>query len=227
VRLRLALPVLVSALVAASIARAQAPLYLVDSPFDPPQVTAIYAVDPATGTMTLRAAVGSAYTPVLGLAAADGTTLYAAGTDNSLRVCDGDIIGCLLLKIVLDPSSTVPVSVEVVGPIRRGTAPLGGVTGMTFRDDGRLYIESQDNSGLFTLDPGTAQATFIGTVTVDLHGGDLTFDADDRLIVWTNGFGSETGLYEVDPDTASRRWATPTSSTGPAPSPTGCTRSTR
>jgi hypothetical protein len=152
--------------------------------------------------MTVRAGIGSAYTPLLALAAADGTTLYAAGTDNSGTVCPGSTFACLLLRIVLDPSSTTPLSVEVVGPILAGTVPVAGVAGMTFRNDGRLYIESQDDAGLYTLDPGTAQATFIGTVTTGLHGGDLTFDADDRLVLWTNGFTSGAGLYEVDPETA-------------------------
>ncbi|HEX6852713.1 MAG TPA: thrombospondin type 3 repeat-containing protein [Candidatus Polarisedimenticolaceae bacterium] len=201
-RLRLGASALASTLLAASVARAQAPLYLVDSPFDPPTVTTIYAVDPITGLLTARGSIGSAYTPILALAAADGTTLYAAGTDNAGAVCRGSTFSCLLLKIVLDPVSTIPTSVEVVGPIENGTTPLAGVAGMTFRNDGTLYAHSQDDSGLYTIDPATAQADFVGTVTTELHGGDLTFDADDRLTLWTNGVGSTAGLYEVDPATA-------------------------
>jgi hypothetical protein len=190
------------ACVAASGARAQAPLFFVDSPFDPPQITMLYTVDPTTGAMTRRAELGSAYTPMLGLAAVDGTTLYAAGTDNTGTLCTGDTFSCLLLKIVLDPVSTVPISVEVIGPVEDGTTPVGGIVGMSFRNDGVLYIESQNDSGLYTLDLTTAQATLVGVVTTDLHGGDLTFDGEGRLIVWTNDFGETMGLFEIDPETA-------------------------
>jgi hypothetical protein len=190
------------ALIAATAAHAEPPLFLVDSPFDPPAVTTIYTVDPSTGAMTARGHVGNAYTPILGLAAVDGRTFYAAGTDNAGTVCTGPTFNCLLLKIVLDPASTVPTSVEVIGPFRHGTEQVAGIVGMTYRNDGVLYMQSQDNSGLYTVDTATAQATFIGTVTTDLHGGDLTFDGDDRLIVWTNDFGETMGLFEVDPATA-------------------------
>jgi hypothetical protein len=193
---------LVLALIAATEAAADPPLFLVDSPFDPPAITTIYSVDPATGAMTVRADVGSTYTPLLGLAAVDGRTFYAAGTDNTGTLCPVQPFNCLLLEIVLDPASTVPASVELIGPFRNGTTPVAGIVGMTFRNDGVLYVQSQDNSGLYTVDPATAQATFVGTVTTDLHGGDLTFDGDDRLILWTNDFGETMGLFEVDPATA-------------------------
>src|SRR5262249_2640464 len=57
------------------------PLFLVDSPFDPPALTRVYVVDPTTGVMTLRADPGNAYTPALALAAASETVLYSAATD--------------------------------------------------------------------------------------------------------------------------------------------------
>jgi hypothetical protein len=74
---------LLLALVAATASQAAAPLFFVDSPFDPPAITTIYTVDPATGVMTVRAQVGSEFTPLFGIAAVDGRTLYASGTDNS------------------------------------------------------------------------------------------------------------------------------------------------
>src|SRR5262249_25234943 len=160
---------------------------LVDTPFDPPENVTIYTVDPATGVLTIRAELGNVYKPILGLAAVDATTLYATGSENSGNLCGPSKAGCLLLKIVLDATSTVPLSVQVIGPIRLGTTPIGGIVGMNFRSDGTLYVDSQDDSGLYTLDPATAQATLIGTVNADIHGGDLTFDASDRLSLWSNG----------------------------------------
>src|SRR5437867_2881239 len=77
------------------------PLYLVDSPFDPPAPTSIYTVDRGTGVMTLRADLGSAYTPSLALSAASETVLYAGASDPTGTLCQGS--SCLLLKIVLDP----------------------------------------------------------------------------------------------------------------------------
>jgi hypothetical protein len=41
----------------------------------------------------------------------------------------------------------------------------------------------------------------LGVADVDLHGGDITFDADGRLLLWTN-IGPAAGLYELDPTTA-------------------------
>ena len=190
------------ALAAIFVAHADEPLFLVDTPFDAPANVTIYTVDPATGALTVRAEVGNTYGPFLGLAAADATTLYATGTENTGNTCGPSKAGCLLLKVVLDPASTVPVSVQVVGPIRHGTTPLGGVVGMSFRNDGTLYVDSQDDAGLYTLDPATAQATFIGTVTTDVHGGDITFDASDRLTLWTNDLGNMSGLFRIDPQTA-------------------------
>src|SRR5262245_820896 len=109
----------------------QPPLYLVDTPFDPPTHTSIYAVNPTTGTMTLRADIGATYSPVFALAAASGTLLYAAGTEPS-GTCPG-AAACLLLRIELDPNSTVPLSVTNIGPFRLGVTTIGEVVGMSFR----------------------------------------------------------------------------------------------
>jgi hypothetical protein len=189
-------------LAAAASARAQAPLFLVDSPFDPPAITTIYLVDPASGAMTVRGTLGPDYTPILAMAAVDGRTLYAVGTDNALSVCTGSNFSCLLLKIVLDPSSTTPTSIEVIGEVRAGSTPVSGIIGMTFRGDGVLYIDSQDDDGLYTLDPLTGEASLIGVPDLDIHGGDITFDAEDRLMMWNNLAESAAGLYRLDPSTA-------------------------
>jgi hypothetical protein len=101
----------------------------------------------------------------------------------------------------LDPLSTTPALVQVVGTITEGGSMLAGITGLTFRNDGNLYAVSQDTDGLYILDPATAVATRIATVDMDLHGGDITFDGSDRLFLWTND-GPGTGLYLIDPVTA-------------------------
>lgn len=182
-----------------ALATAPAPLFLIDSPFDPPALTRIYAVDPATGALSLRADLGSTYTPSLALAAASESVLYAGATDPTGTLCQGS--SCLLLKVTLDPLSTVPQSITVVGPFHEGAMAIGEITGLTFRSDGSLYALSQTNSGIYIVDPATASATLVGISNVDLHGGDITFDADDHLWVWTNT--PPSGLYEVDPATAS------------------------
>jgi hypothetical protein len=60
---------------------------------------------------------------------------------------------------------------------------------------------SQGTDGLYRVDTVTAEASVVGFADLDLYGGDLTFDADDRLWVWTNAIPLE-GLYEMNPDTA-------------------------
>jgi hypothetical protein len=186
----------------AGAARADAPLFLINGPFDAPDVTGIFQVDPATGALLVRAEIGTDYTPVYALAAADGRVLYAAGSDNTGMLCSGPSDACLLLKIVLSESSTTPESLEVVGPFHTGSEFVTEIVGMTFRSDGVLYGTSQFDDALYTIDPATAEATRIGTVTVDVHGGDITFDAQDRLSLWTNDEGFLAGLYRLDPVTA-------------------------
>ena len=190
------------ALVAATASYAEAPLFFVDSPFDPPMVTSIYTVNPASGVMTARAHLGSEFTPVYGMAAVDGRTLYAAGSDTTGTLCSGLSEACLLLRIVLDPTSTLPEQVQVIGPIHSASGPVSGIVGMTFRNNGVLYVDSQDDNGLYTMDPATGLVTLVGVSNVLLHGGDITFDANDRLSAWSNGLGPESGLYELNPSTA-------------------------
>ena len=183
-------------LLATTAAEADPPLFFTDTPFDPPADVAIYTVDPSTGVLTLRANLGPAYGPIYGLAAVDDRTLYATGTDNAHTVCPGSGEACLLLRIELGPNATTPATVTVVGPVVVGTAVVGEITGLTFRANGTLYAASQASEGLYIVDPESAQATLVGVANIDLHGGDITFDADDRLWVWVNT-GSTTGLYQM------------------------------
>src|SRR4029450_10546869 len=82
-----------------------------------------------------------------------------------------------------------------------GGVVVPGITGLTFRNDGRLYAVSQTNGGLYTIDLNTAEATLIGIVDIPVHGGDITFDGSDRLWLWAN-IGAGSGIYQVDPETA-------------------------
>jgi hypothetical protein len=131
---------LVSALLASGPAAAQTnpSLYLVDGQFSG-LWTRIFRVDAASGALELRADLGTTYTPMLGMAAASRTTLYLTGTDTGPDDQCGASIACLLLRVELDPLSTVPAVVEVIGTIREGGSVLGGITGLTFRSDGLLY----------------------------------------------------------------------------------------
>jgi hypothetical protein len=184
---------------AASPAGAGPTLYLVDSQFGN-LVTRIFEVEASTGALTVRGDLGTAYTPLLGLAAASRLVLYASGTDTSSSdLCAGNF-ACLLMRVELDPLSTLPAALTVVGPLTENGLTLGGITGLSFRRDGKLYAISQDTDGLYAVDTTTAVATRLATVDIDLHGGDFTFDAEDRLWLWTN-LGEATGLYQVDPAT--------------------------
>jgi hypothetical protein len=200
-------------LLLASPAAAQSVL-LVDSPFDQGgvrQPTRVYGLDPATGDLILKADLGDAYTPVLGLAAASETVLYGLGSANGVDP-ELNCFCCLLLRIVLDPQSTTPVSVTPVGPVLAGGALLDGFTQLVFRANGDLYGVSEHTDALYSIDLETAAAMEVGPLSVDLGGGctatgldvtggDLVFDALDRLWLWNNSTGSK-GLWEVNPANA-------------------------
>jgi len=175
-------------------------LFLVDGTFQG-QWTRVFQVNADTGALQLRADLGNTYTPMLGMAAANATALYLTGTDRGPdNLCNGDI-ACLLIRVELDPLSTTPSLVQVIGTLMDGGVVVPGITGLTFRNDGRLYAVSQTNGGLYTIDLNTAEATLIGIVDIPVHGGDITFDGSDRLWLWAN-IGAGSGIYQVDPETA-------------------------
>jgi hypothetical protein len=174
-------------------------LFLVDSQFTPAE-SSIYEVDPITAVLVLKGSLGQAYTPVFGMAAANASTFYLTGTDTSpSNLCLG-FTSCLLLRVVLDPGSTTPSQIQVVGVVAVDGIVVPDITGLTFRQDGLLYGASQETDSLYRIDPATAQATFVGNLGIDLHGGDITFDDVDRLWAWSN-IGSASGLYQIDPAT--------------------------
>jgi hypothetical protein len=174
-------------------------LFLIDSQFSP-LVTKIYEVDPASAVLVLKGDLGLTYTPVLGIAAADALTFYIAGTDTSpANACQG-LRSCLLVKVVLDPGSVTPALVQLIGVIQQGGVMVPEITGLTFRQDGQLYGISQLTYSLYRIDIATGQATLMGAAGPELHGGDVTFDEQDRLFAWTN-IGAGSGIYLMDPDT--------------------------
>ncbi|MCI0658219.1 MAG: DUF4394 domain-containing protein, partial [Acidobacteria bacterium] len=136
-------------------------LFLIDTPFSPP-VTRIYEVDPASAALSLKGDLGLSYSPVLGMAAADALTFYIAGTDTSPSDACLGLRSCLLVKVVLDPVSPTPASVQVIGVIQQGGNVVTEITGLTFRQDGQLYGISQVTYSLYRIDIATAAATLVG-----------------------------------------------------------------
>jgi hypothetical protein len=110
-----------------AISDTNASLYLIDSQFQG-MLTRVYSMDPDSGALLLRADLGTSYTPVLGMAAASKTVLYLAGTDTGIEDrCQGDI-SCLLVRVELDPVSTTPAAVSLVGTILEDGQMLAGIT---------------------------------------------------------------------------------------------------
>lgn len=183
----------------AALAETAPRLFLVDSQVTPPE-SSIYEVDPLSAALVLKGSLGQAFTPIFGMAAADARTFYLTGTDTSpSNLCLG-LSSCLLLRVVLDPGSTTPSQVQLVGVVTLDGVVVPDITGLTFRQDGLLYGTSQETNSLYRIDPVTAQATFLGNSGIDLHGGDISFDDVDRLWAWSN-IGSAAGLYQMDPAT--------------------------
>jgi hypothetical protein len=152
-----------------SSARADPSVFLMDAEPEP-NPTRVYSVD-AAGQLTLRATLDPTYTPCFGLAAASATDLYVACTD-TVADADGTCINCLLLRIVLDPLSSTPISVTNIGRIKQGSDTIDTFTGLTFRANGDLYGVSEApmsppsasgfGDSLFRIAISDASATFIG-----------------------------------------------------------------
>jgi hypothetical protein len=87
-----------------------------------------------------------------------------------------------------------------------------GFTQLVFRANGDLYGVSEDTEALYAIDLETAAAMEVGPISIDqgggctatvldVTGGDLAFDALDRLWLWNNTPGHK-GLWEVNPANA-------------------------
>jgi hypothetical protein len=201
------------ALLLSTSVQADSPVLLVDSPNDQAgvrQPTRIYQVNLGNAALTLKADLGDTFTPVLGLAAANSSVLYAIGSVNSTDPAE-TCFSCFLLKIVLDPQSTIP-TITPVGRLEFGGATVTGFTAMGFRANGTLYAVAEYDDALYAIDPETAALMPVGTLTVDsgggctttvldVTGGDLAFDALDRLWLWNNT-PTAKGLWLVNPGNA-------------------------
>lgn len=72
---------------------------------------------------------------------------------------------------------------------------LIGMGQAAFSPDGKLYVSSNSTDSLYTVDTGTAEATLIGKLNINVQGGDLAFAADGTLYFWNNY--PPKGLYVV------------------------------
>jgi hypothetical protein len=181
------------------VAGSDASLYLVDTTFSD-QRTTINRLDPATGEMRLAADLGSSFSPVFGLAAADNKVLYAIGTDTSTNDTCLGLRSCLLLRVELTPDPSSLPDVTIVGPVRSPDGVVTEINGLTFRSDGMLLATSQETDSLYEIDPATGLATLLSVFDLDLHGGDATIDDRGQIWLWSN-IGPASGLYQVDPVT--------------------------
>ncbi len=183
-----------------ALADGASPLFLVDSQFEDLRTT-VHRIDPASGALTPLVDLGTDHTPVLGMAAASGRVLYLTGSDTSpADACQGQR-SCVLMRLVLPAAPADPAELTVIGPVRTPSGVVTEIVGLNFDTDGMLYATSQASGGLYVVDPATGTARHVGTVDVEVHGGDVTFDAGRRLWLWTN-IGAGSGLYQLDASTA-------------------------
>lgn len=72
----------------------------------------------------------------------------------------------------------------------------GGVVLATFGPDGVLYVASQDDDAMYTIDISGPTATKLFDISgVDVQGADIAFDADETLFLYSSG---AQALYTVD-----------------------------
>jgi hypothetical protein len=83
------------------------------------------------------------------------------------------------------PFRTTPLEVLPIGPFLDGNHAVTGVTGMTFRSDGTLWMIDEHDHGLFTVDRPPAHSTRIARMVESIcSAGDITFDtAGDDVAV--------------------------------------------
>ncbi|MEF8808563.1 hypothetical protein, partial [Natronomonas sp.] len=85
----------------------------------------------------------------------------------------------------------------------------GGVVLASYSPAGTLYVASQDDNTLYTIDPTGPTATSFVTVTgADIQGADIAFDADGVLYLYSSG---DQELYTVDYDQSSGTFGEATS----------------
>jgi hypothetical protein len=190
----------VLAVVPGTASGSDASLYLVDTTFSD-QRTTINRVNPETGELRLAADLGSSFSPVFGLAAADNKVLYATGTDTSTNDACLGLRSCLLLRVELAPDPSSPPDVTIVGPVRSPDGVVTEIIGLAFRSDGMLIASSQETSTIYEVNPKTGLATVLTELDLTLHGGDTTIDDQGQIWLWSN-IGDASGLYLLDPVTS-------------------------
>jgi hypothetical protein len=78
------------------------------------------------------------------------------------------------------------------------TIVLTGMGQAAFSPDGVLYVLSNHTDSLYTVDTGTAEATLVGKLNIDVNGADIAFAEDGILFLYTNSTKStKKGLYIV------------------------------
>lgn len=190
----------VLAVVPGTASGSDASLYLVDTTFSG-QRTTLNRVNPETGELRLAADLGSSFSPMFGLAAADNKVFYATGTDTSTNDACLGLRSCLLLRVELAPDPSSLPNVTIVGPVRSPDGVVTEIIGLTFRSDGMLLATSQETHSLYVVDPATGLATLQGDLGLEIHGGDATIDDRGQVWLWSN-IGDASGLYQVDSVTA-------------------------
>ncbi len=175
-------------LLAAAVAQAQSPIFLLDS--EGGVSTLIFRVDPASGALTTVGSLPtSPYGEALGLAAADANTLYVS-TDSGA-----------VLRVTVSPFAFVNLG-----------SVLGRLVGLAFARTGELYAVDEDSDELSRIQPAPLAKIVIGTVRVgtpggpvlDVSGGDIVQAQNGTWYLWTNG---TQDLYSLDVATGVARAA--------------------
>lgn len=167
----------------------------------------LYTVDPATGAATL---VGDT---LLGFAAIGGMDFRADGTLFAAANIVGDGGSGSETLVTIDPGTAVGTIVGPFGP----ASPIEGIEAIAFDSSGTLWGASTvrgaagPDSGLFTIDTGSGEATFVATIA-DAAGNipsggvsSLQFRSDGTLFGGTardlGGAGDGGRLITIDPAT--------------------------
>jgi len=122
----------------------------------------------------------------------DGKKLYAV---NFLDTDQTDYSEPTLGYLEVDNSSW-----HDIGTIKiDSTDVLTGMGQAAFSPDGVLHVLSQHTDSLYTVDTGTAEATLVGKLPIDVQGADIAFAEDEILFLYTNASSKSTnkGLYIV------------------------------
>jgi len=122
----------------------------------------------------------------------DGKKLYAVDFLDSVETTYSN---STLGYLEVDSSSW-----HEIGTIKVDSATvLTGIGQAAFSPNGILYILSNHTDSIYTVDTGTAEATLVGKLDIDVHGADIAFAEDGTLYLYTNASIDSTkkGLYII------------------------------